>query len=157
MINARYKKIFTIASIAAAAVLISIQFVPSSFSRVNPPVTGEPAWDSPETRKTFMTACGDCHSNQTRYPWYSTIAPVSWLIENDILNGRKHFNISEWDRSQRGGEDAAQEVRRGAMPIGPYLLLHPDVNFTPEKKTRFVQGLLKTFGGVSERGENAWE
>lgn len=157
MINVRYKKLFTVVLIALVIGLIVIQFIPSSFSRVNPPVTGEPAWDSPETRATFMTACADCHSNQSRFPWYSTIAPGSWLIENDIQNGRRHFNISEWDRSQRGGDDAAREVQRGSMPIGPYLLLHPEANFTVEQKVKFVQGLMKTFGGESGKEEQEIE
>lgn len=150
MINVRFKKLFAITSITLVLALIIIQFIPSSFSRVNPPVTGEPAWDSPETRATFMTACADCHSNESRFPWYSRIAPGSWLIESDIREGRKHFNISEWDRSQRGADDAAEEVRRGAMPIGPYLLMHPEANLSASEKKRFVEGLHRTFG--SEAG-----
>jgi mono/diheme cytochrome c family protein len=155
MIKTSYKKAAVAAGIALGTALIIIQFIPSSVGTANPPVTGEPSWDAPETRATFMTACADCHSNETRYPWYSSIAPASWLIERDIQKGRKHFNISEWDRSQRGGEDAADEVQRGAMPIGPYLLMHPDANLTVQQKQRFVSGLMKTFG--SEPGRESTE
>lgn len=137
---------------ALAIVLVMMQFAPSSFDRTAPAVTGEPTWDAPQTRTVFMTACGDCHSNETRYPWYSHVAPVSWLIEKDIRNGRRHFNISEWDTSQRGGEDAAQEVERGSMPVGPYLMMHPEANLSAPQKKAFVEGLLRTFGGeVSSR------
>jgi len=154
MIKPLYKKIFRATAIILGIVFIALQFVPSSFSRVNPPVTGEPTWDSPETRATFFKACADCHSNETRFPWYSRIAPVSWLLEKDIQQGRKHFNISEWDKSERGGDDAVEEVQKGAMPIGPYLLMHPETNFNLTEKRAFVEGLKKTFDGDSIDNEN---
>jgi len=151
MISSRYKIIFKYTAIGVVIFFIGLQCIPSSFDRTNPPVTGAPNWNSPETKATFMIACADCHSNETRFPWYSRIAPGSWLIEKDIRNGRRHFNVSEWDRSQRGGEDAAEEVQRGSMPIGPYLLLHPATNFTVAEKHRFVNGLQLTFGGANAK------
>lgn len=158
MVKPLFRKIARIVMIIIGAGMAVLQFIPSSFDRTNPPVTGEPAWDAPDTRATFMTACGDCHSNETRYPWYSRIAPGSWLIESDIREGRKHFNISEWDRSQRGADDAAEEVRRGAMPVGPYLLMHPEANLSAAEKKRFVEGLHKTFGSeASSTDYNSYE
>jgi len=147
MIKQRYKKFFTIVLMVLSISFGAIQFIPSSFSRNNPPVTGEPKWDSPQTRSAFFTSCADCHSNESKFPWYSTIAPVSWMIESDIKEGRKHFNISEWDRSERGGDDAAEQVQKGAMPIGPYLFMHPETNLNVKEKKVFVEGLMKTFGG----------
>ena len=126
---------------------IVIQFFPPSFTRDNPPVTGEPKWDKPATREVFFKTCSDCHSNETRYPWYSSIAPVSWMVERDIRDGRKHFNVSEWNRSERGGEDAAEQVQKGEMPIGLYLLMHPSANLNAAEKKKFADGLMKTFGG----------
>ncbi len=155
MLNPRFTRIIRRSATALGVLLVAIQFIPSSFDRTDPPVTGEPPWDTPQTRTTFMTACGDCHSNETRYPWYSSIAPGSWLIEHDIIEGRRHFNVSQWDRSQRGGDDAPEEVQRGSMPIGPYLLLHPEANFTADQKLRFVDGLRRTFGnGHAENGND---
>jgi hypothetical protein len=156
MIKQQYKKIFKILFIVLVVAFIGMQFIPSSFSRVNPPVTGEPAWDSQETRATFLRTCGDCHSNETRYPWYSTIAPASMLIESDIRDGRKHFNVSAWNVSQRGGDDAAGEVRKGSMPVGLYLLMHPEANLNPAEKKKFVEGLEKTFehSSTGEKEEN---
>ena len=124
---------------------IVIQFIPNTLTQENPPVSGEPKWDSPETRETFFKACADCHSNETRFPWYGTVAPISWMIENEVKNGRKHFNISEWDRRQQGGDKTADAVQRGAMPTGPYLLMHPRTNLNIEEKKKFVEGLMKTF------------
>ena len=127
-------------------VFLAIQFIPSSFSRENPPITGEPQWNSPETRATFFQACADCHSNETKFPWYSTVAPVSWLIESDVQSGRRHFNISEWDRKKKNGDEAAEEVQRGSMPPGLYLLMHSSANLNAIEKKKFVEGLTATFG-----------
>jgi hypothetical protein len=127
-------------------VFIVIQFIPLSLTHKNQPVTGEPQWNSPETRSTFFKACADCHSNETVFPWYSTIAPVSWLVESDISEGRKHFNISEWNQHNENGEKAAEEVQRGSMPSGLYLLMHSDANLNTADKKRFVEGLTATFG-----------
>ncbi len=132
-------------------IFCAIQFIPSSFPRENPPVTGEPRWNSAETRALFFKACADCHSNETRFPWYSTVAPVSWLVEDDVRSGRKHFNISEWDQHQRNGEEAAEEVRRGSMPPGLFLLMHPGANLNAEEKKRFIEGLTATFGESEHR------
>ena len=150
MIKPGFKKAFTIVTLSAGIALVLIQFIPSSFSRTNPPVTCEPAWDSPATRATFMKACGDCHSNESVFPWYSRIAPASWLLEKDIRDGTKHFNISEWDKGTRGGNDAAEEVQKGSMPIGPYLLMHPEANLNAAEKKVFVEGLSATFNSNAD-------
>lgn len=150
MFKPGFKKFFRIGIFSIGIILVLIQFIPSSFSRTNPPVTGEPAWDQPSTRDVFMKACGDCHSNETVYPWYSTVAPISFAVENHIKEGRRHFNISEWDRSLRGGDDAAEEVQKGSMPIGPYLLMHPEANLTADQKRIFIEGLRTTFGAAAE-------
>ncbi|HAP35465.1 MAG TPA: cytochrome C [Bacteroidetes bacterium] len=140
------KKNISIGIAALVVAFIALQFVPSSLSHTNPPVTGEPQWNSPETRATFYKVCADCHSNETVFPWYSSIAPVSWLIESDISKGRKHFNISEWDRQNNNGDKASEEVQRGSMPSGLYLLMHSSANLNSADKKRFVEGLTATFG-----------
>lgn len=140
------KKIIAALLIAGIILFVSIQFIPSSLSHHNPPVTGEPQWNSAETRATFFKACADCHSNETRFPWYSTVAPVSWLVDDDVQSGRKHFNISEWDQRRWNGDEAAEEVRHGSMPPGLFLLMHPDANLKAAEKKKFIEGLTSTFG-----------
>ncbi|MCX7782465.1 MAG: heme-binding domain-containing protein, partial [Meiothermus sp.] len=81
---------------ALALVLLAIQLVPYGRDHQNPPVVAEPPWDSPQTRALFVRACADCHSNQTRWPWYSHIAPVSWLVQRDVEEGRSKLNLSLW-------------------------------------------------------------
>jgi len=99
------------------AVLVVAQFVPYGKNHTNPPIIAEPTWDSPQTREIFMRACGNCHSNETIYPKYSSFAPVSWLIARDVEEGRSKLNISEWGKNEENeADEAANEVREGAMP-----------------------------------------
>lgn len=132
---------------ALLVAFVAIQFLPIGRDRANPPVVAEPVWDSPQTRATFMRACGDCHSNQTRWPWYSAIAPASWLIARDVREGRAEFNISEWGRADNEGDDAAKLVQNGEMPPWFYLPLHPEARLSPAEQQQFIAGLIATFGG----------
>jgi mono/diheme cytochrome c family protein len=129
--------------IALAAV---IQAIPYGRDHANPPRLQEPAWDSPRTRELFFRACGDCHSNETRWPWYGSIAPFSWLVQYDVARGRSHFNVSEWGRRKNKGDEAAEEFRSGEMPPFFYLPLHREARFTEAERQEFIQGLIRTFG-----------
>ena len=126
---------------------ILIQFLPYGHDHANPPVTAEPQWDSPQTRDLVTRACYDCHSNQTTWPWHSNIAPVSWLIQHDVEEGRSRLNFTEWNRPQRETEDAARQVQRGAMPQSYYVMMHPPANLTPAEKQALIQGLQASLGG----------
>ena len=75
-----FKKIILIVVIVAVGGFLLIQLVPFGRDHTNPPVVQEPKWDSPATRELAKRACFDCHSNETVWPWYSNIAPVSWLV-----------------------------------------------------------------------------
>jgi mono/diheme cytochrome c family protein len=124
---------------------VAMQLIPPFLDHTNPPVKAEPPWDSPRTRETFFRVCGDCHSNETVWPWYSSIAPGSWLIERDVKVGRSEFNVSEWGRAHNPGEDAAIMVEKGEMPLAPYLLLHPEARLSDAEKAEFMKGLEATF------------
>ncbi|MDW8269586.1 MAG: heme-binding domain-containing protein [Anaerolineae bacterium] len=143
--------------VAGGLVLLGllIQLVPYGRNHTNPPVLAEPAWDSPQTRATVFRACADCHSNETVWPWYSHVAPVSWLVQRDVEEGRRAFNVSEWGRGENKGDDAAETVQKGTMPPAMYLLTHPAARLSPAEKQAFIQGLLATFGG--EGGEGGGE
>jgi mono/diheme cytochrome c family protein len=136
---------------AVLVVFVLIQFLPGR-DHQNPPVTGTPQWDSPRTAELFKRACNDCHSNETVWPWYSNVAPVSWLIDLDVKIGRSKFNISEWGRPGKNeGEEAAGEVRNGKMPPWFYLPAHPEAKLTPAEKEELVKGLVATFGDEEEK------
>ena len=137
----------TIAVLLGIGVLFgaAIQFVPTPVSRINPPVQAEPQWDSPATREAFYRACGDCHSNQTTWPWYSRVAPVSWLIASDVAEGRGRLNVSEWNRRQRAADEAAQSVIEGEMPLPIYLIMHPNARLSTAERHALALGLGASF------------
>lgn len=133
-----------------AAVLVAlfglIQLLPVGAPRSNPPVTAEPDWSSPQTRELFVRACGDCHSNTTVWPWYSRVAPASWLVAHDVAEGREHFNVSEWQRPQKDAAEAAGELREGKMPLRSYLWTHPEARLSETEHQALLAGLVATFG-----------
>jgi mono/diheme cytochrome c family protein len=132
------------------AVLVLIQFLPGR-NHSNPPVTGSPKWDSPRTAELFKRACGNCHSNETVWPGYSNIAPISWLINLDVKVARSKFNVSEWGQQKRNeGDEAASETRRGKMPPWFYMPTHPEAKLTAAEKDELVKGLVATFGEKNE-------
>ena len=133
------------AAVAVVVLLAAIQLVPYGRSHTNPPTTREPAWNSPATRRLFMAACGDCHSNDTTWPWYSNIAPVSWLTQRDVDSGRAAFDVSNWDRPQDvSSGDMADSIRSGGMPPWFYLPLHPAAHLSGPDKQRLIDGLAQT-------------
>ncbi len=133
---------------------ILIQFIPYGKDHTNPKVVAEVAWDSPQTKEIFMRACGDCHSNETKWPWYSNVAPLSWSIYHHVEEGREHFNVSMWGAQKKNeGEDAAKEVEEGEMPLTSYLLAHPEAKLSDSEKKAFIEGLKKTFGEEEDEEE----
>jgi hypothetical protein len=129
------------------ALFVAIQLVPYGRAHSNPPVLAEPAWSSPEARAAFFRSCGDCHSHETRWPWYSQIAPVSWLVQRDVDEGRGHFNVSAWGvQKKNDGDEAAEEVREEAMPLPIYLVTHPEARLTAAEREALARALAATFG-----------
>ncbi len=122
------------------------QFVPYGRDHANPPVTAEPSWDSPRTRELFFTACKDCHSNETHWPWYASVAPASWLVYRDVAEGREHFNVSRWGTGRQEAEEAALLVRTGEMPLWFYLPAHPQARLSEADKEILMRGLIARFG-----------
>jgi len=128
----------------AIAGFLLIQLVPYGRDYSNPPVTGEPAWDSPRTKELAKRACFDCHSNETAYPWYSRVAPVSWLVRRDIEEGRGNLNFSEWEigskRAQRAADEVREVISSGEMPLPIYLIQHPEARLTDAEKQELLSG-----------------
>lgn len=146
---------------------IAIQFIP--VNRDNPPVVNEPKWDSPQTKALAERACYDCHSNETKWNWYSKIAPVSWYVVHDVHEGRAALNFSELglnkgkggeNRGGEGGEEGegrgggekpetdelVKVVSKGEMPPRQYLLMHPEARMTDAEIKALIGGLKATFG-----------
>jgi hypothetical protein len=125
---------------------VAIQLVPYGHDHTNPPVTKEPAWDSPQTRELAKRACFDCHSNETVWRWYSNVAPASWLVQNDVNGGRHHMNFSQWDQPQEHAEHATEEIKEGDMPPWQYLPMHAEAKLSPTEKSALIAGFSKMPG-----------
>ena len=129
---------------------VAVQFVPYGRDHVNPPVGAEPSWDSPDTRALAKEACFDCHSNETDWPAYSRVAPISWLIQRDVSEGRAALNFSEWQRPQEEATEAAEEVLEGEMPLQMYRLMHAHARLSAADRERLARGLDGTLGRPAE-------
>lgn len=128
------------------AVFLAIQLVPYGRRHVNPPVVKEPAWDSPRTRELAARACFDCHSNETKWPSYATIAPLSWGLQRHVDEGREDLNFSEWQRTYKEADESAKSIREGEMPPSSYLWFHPEARLTDAEKLELEKGLDATLG-----------
>lgn len=140
-------KIIRITVISLVGVFLLIQLVPYGRDHTNPSHKVEPRWDKPATRALAKRACYDCHSNETVWPWYSHVAPVSWLVMSDVVNGRHEMNFSEWDKPQDEADHAAKMVNRGKMPLKKYLLMHPLARLTQAERDSLASGLTMTISG----------
>ena len=132
------------------AFILVIQAVPYGREHTNPPAVGEPAWDTPETKTLAARACYDCHSNETVWPWYSNIAPASWLIQRDVDEGRRKLNFSEWHRRQKKAHESAKTVQKGSMPPWYY----PWAKLSSAERQALIQGLEVTLGTKESRREH---
>ena len=135
-------------------VVVAIQFVP--VQRLNPPVEAEvPA---PANIRTMLRrACYDCHSNETVWPWYSHVAPLSWLVARDVRSGREELNFSTWSRiatqqQVKKRKESWEEVAEGEMPPWFYLAIHRDAVLSAEDRTALRNWALSTAApAASER------
>jgi len=124
--------------IGFAALLVAIQFIRPP--RTNPPVVSRYTLESAvivpgAVEQVLARACADCHSDQTRWPWYSHVAPISWVVIDHVNSGRRHLNFSEWlrpsvkDPAQYTAEKfhaACRQMQTGDMPLFSYRLVHRD-------------------------------
>jgi hypothetical protein len=113
--------------LVAIAVVIVIQFIP--VDRSNPPVQGE-LNAPPAVAEILRASCYDCHSNETQWPWYSYVAPVSWMLAHHVGEGREKLNFSTWsDLAEKDRikmvHEIWEETSQGQMPLRVYLIMHP--------------------------------
>ena len=140
MVTSRRRTILRWLVVGLVVAFLVLQFVP--VDRVNPPVglnVDAPA----EVEAILRRACYDCHSHETRWPWYSRVAPLSWWIADHVEHGRGDLNFSQWptfDFVEQGMalEDIEQQVREGEMPLSSYLILHPEARLSDEDRKRLL-------------------
>jgi hypothetical protein len=156
MNKARVKKVV----LALAAFLIVIQFTQPQ--RTNPPVIPAKALSAhvaiPDgVQSTLMRACGDCHSNGTVWPWYSHIAPLSWMIVDDVNQGRRNMNFQDWDAQESPKKatdhliDICKEAREKGMPPFTYRITHKNARISPQEMDALCSW-SQSFGSTAERG-----
>lgn len=140
----RFLKGFGI-TLAVLGVLFGLmQLVPYGRTHSNPRVVQEPEWDSPRTRELAARACFDCHSNETRWPAYANIAPLSWVVQRDVDSAREVINFSEWHAPSDLASYSSLSVRTGGMPPTKYRLAHPEADLTEAETAELAAGLDAT-------------
>jgi hypothetical protein len=140
------RKRITLLVIVLFALVMLLQFVP--VTRDNPPVGGD-FDEQQDVRLILRHTCYNCHSNETSWPWYSSVAPFSWLIANDVHEARGRLNFSEWKSMQADDQALAKkeiwkEIERGDMPPGSYVLMHSDAKLSETDRSvirRWATGL----------------
>lgn len=137
------KKILIRVAIAALALFLALQLVPAE--RVDAPVQAEiPA--PADVRAILEHSCYDCHSNRTRWPWYSRVAPVSWYVSKHVREGRGELNLTEWPLFDADSQryllgEMKNQVKQREMPLDSYLLVHRDARLSDEARLRLITWL----------------
>jgi mono/diheme cytochrome c family protein len=126
----RFRTIIKWTALGFVVVLVAIQFVPYGRDHSNPAGGRQIVWDSPRTEQLMTDACMDCHSNLTKWPWYSNIAPISWLVQKDVEDGRKALNLSTGEVEV---DDMIEAVRKGSMPPWQYKPTHPGARLSDQE------------------------
>ena len=129
-------------TVGGLVVLGLLQLVPYGWWHENPPVVQDAPWPDAATAALARTACYDCHSNETEWPVYSYIAPLSWLVRRDVEEGRHELNFSRWDEDDGEADDAAESLLDGSMPPSRYVRLHPAADLSDDEVDRLVAALV---------------
>ena len=139
-------RLFARLLVLAVIIGLAIQLVPYGRDHENPKSVQEPRWNSSETRALAVDSCFACHSNLTQWPWYTNVAPISWLTTRDVEDGRAELNFSEWQRPQEADLEAVVEAMRGkGMPPLQYRAIHSGARLSDAERQQLEAGLVKTW------------
>ena len=133
-----WRRVLLRVGLAMGAIVLLLQLVPYGWWHENPPVRSAMPMTG-EAAEIFEGACADCHSNETEWPLYSYVAPMSWLVRRDVEAGRDAFNTSDWDDYEGEADDAAEAVEDGDMPPRQYRLAHPAARLSQEEQQILIQ------------------
>jgi hypothetical protein len=145
-------RLLTVIFASTLGTMVVIQAIPYGRTHSNPPITGEPEWATPRTRELMVRACFGCHSNEVEYPAYASVAPISWVVQSHVSEGREKVNYSEFNSRQRGADETVEVIEEGSMPPGYYTQFgrHPEAKLTTAEVAELIAG-LKATPGLSER------
>ena len=141
-----------LALLAIIVAIIVAQFVP--VTRGNPPLQAD-FDDNLDVKRVLKKSCYDCHSDESVWPWYSYVAPVSWLVASDVQEAREKLNFSDWgllspERQSNARQEIWEEIEKGEMPLKMYLLMHSDAAPTDADKA-----LIRDWSGGSSTGRDS--
>ena len=144
-------RLLTVIFASTLGTMVVIQAIPYGRTHSNPPITGEPEWATLRTRELMVRACFGCHSNEVEYPAYASVAPISWVVQSHVSEGREKVNYSEFNSRQRGADETVEVIEEGSMPPGYYTQFgrHPEAKLTTAEVAELIAG-LKATPGLSE-------
>ncbi len=145
-----------------AFLLLAIQFVPNELPAVetnNPGDLIQSGVVGEDVAMLLKNSCYNCHSNESEYPWYSYVAPASWLVAKDVREAREELNFSTWkdyDMIDQLGklDDTYLEVEEGRMPMGIYTLMHPSAKLDEVQRQSIVEWAEATMDIIAEGEED---
>lgn len=132
--------------IGCLAIFVLMQLVPYGWQHSNPPVIRDAPWPDAASESVARTSCYSCHSNETDWPVYSYVAPMSWLVRYDVDAARDEFNFSDWDEYGDDADDAIEMIEDGEMPLGRYTLIHRDAALTDQERQVLIEALRQMSG-----------
>lgn len=132
-------------ALGAIAAVVLIQLIPYGRAHDDPSGTREARFADDGTQRLFDAACADCHSDRTTWPLYSNVAPVSWLVQHDVEDGRRRLNLSEWDKPQPDLGEVQGSILGGSMPPTQYKLLHTGGRLSAAKRRQLAAGFRALF------------
>ena len=150
----RLKSVLRFTLSGLIVLMVTLQFVRPA--KTNPVVEPNRAIQAhtrmpPDVAAIMKRACADCHSNETTWPWYSNVAPVSWFVIDHVNHGRKHLNLSEWSPEDQAFSTRTQdhrlaeileEVKTNRMPLKSYTLMHPEARLSNEEKAEICNWVV---------------
>ena len=140
-------KILKIVGIIVVTIAVILQLFPSKLPETNNNNPNDFLANNqiPDSIALLLkNGCYDCHSNETKYPWYSNVKPAAWLLARDTKVGREHLNLSEWEslslrKKLKVLNEMSDEVKAKEMPLAPYMLIHKNARFTDSERRQLIQ------------------
>jgi hypothetical protein len=151
----RHGRVVSRLGLGAAVVLAALQAVPYGWDHSNPPVVRDAPWPDATGARIARTSCYSCHSNETDWPVYSYVAPMSWLVRSDVERGRDELNFSDWDEHADEADDAISMVERGEMPLDRYTWIHRDARLSDDERDVLIRALEQMSNGDGESGHGS--
>jgi len=131
--------VVTRAALVAGIIFGLMQLVPYGWWHDNPPVIRAAPWPDEASEQIARTSCYSCHSNETEWPIYSYVAPMSWMVRYDVERGRDELNFSDWDAGD--ADDAIEMIEEGNMPLDRYVLIHRDARLDDTESATLIAAL----------------